>query len=93
MADFLTRIELHDATEADYSALDAAMIGANFATQINSARGVLYQMPQATYFSQSSNMSPNDVRDLAMQAARKTGLRYDIVTTSGEMAFFLHPAR
>jgi hypothetical protein len=93
MTDFLTRVELHDATSADYEALDLAMAGAHFATSIRSAQGVDYKMPAATYFSQSFNMSAVEVRNAAMVAVRTTGLRYDIVTTSGEMAYFLHPQR
>jgi hypothetical protein len=93
MTDFVTRVELVEGTESQYEALDQAMLGANFATQVTSAQGVSYQMPKATYFSQSATLSARDVRDLAMAAAAKTGLRYDIVTTAGDMAFFLHPAR
>ena len=91
--DFMTRVELHEADAAEYERLDQAMMAANFATEIVPGNGVPYQMPKATYFSQSATLSARDVRDLAMRAASATGLRYDIVTTSGEMAFFLHPAR
>ena len=93
MTDFVTRVELVEGVDTQYEALDQAMLGANFATLVTSAQGVRYQMPKATYFSQSSTLSAREVRDLAMAAASKTGLRYDIVTTAGEMAFFLHPAR
>ena len=93
MTDFVTRIELVEGVDWQYEALDQAMRGANFTTLVTSAQGVSYQMPKATYFSQSAALSARDVRDIAMAAASKTGLRYDIVTTAGEMAFFLHPAR
>ena len=91
--DFVTRIELRDAAVTDYARLDQAMMAANFSTEVVPANGVPYRMPEATYFSQSVTMTAKDVRDLAMRAASGIGLRYDIVTTSGEMAFFLHPAR
>lgn len=91
MTDFLTRVELHDAVPADYDALDAAMLGSNFAKTIRSGHGFEYRMPSATYFSSADQMSAADVRNLAMAAARCTGRRYDIVTTSGEMSYFLHP--
>ena len=92
MADFLTHIELHDASDADYAKLDSAMDAANFSRTVRSGRGVPYRMPTATYFSQSFGMSSSDVRNLAMLAARQTGRTYDIVTTSGDLSFFLHPA-
>lgn len=92
MTDFTTRIELHDGTERDYEVLDGAMEGLNFARVVRSKRGIEYRMPSATYFSQSFNMSAPDVRNLATAAANATGRRFDIVTTSGEVAYFLHPA-
>ena len=92
MTDFTTRIELQDAGPDDYTALDAAMTGANFSKTVRSARGQEYRLPHGTYFSQAFGMSATDVRNLAASAASRTGRRYDIVTTSGEVAYFLHPA-
>ena len=92
MTDFTTRIELQDASAEDYTALDAAMAGANFSKTVRSARGQDYNLPHGTYFSQAFGMSATDVRNLAASAASRTGRRYDIVTTSGEVAYFLHPA-
>ena len=91
MTDFLTRVELHGATDADYQLLDQAMTAANFSKTIRSSRGLIYNMPSATYFSQAFNLSATEVRNLAIVAATRTGLRYDIITTAGETAFALHP--
>ena len=91
MTDFVTRVELHGATTADYETLDQAMIAANFSKTIQSTRGLIYNMPAATYFSQAFNLSAGEVRNLAVAAARRTGLRYDIITAAGETAFALHP--
>jgi hypothetical protein len=92
MTDFVTRVELHDATAADYATLDEAMAAANFATTIRSARGLIYKLPSATYFSQAFGMSAGNVRDLAIKAASRTGKRYDVITSAGDTAFALHPA-
>ncbi len=92
MTDFTTRIELQDASAEDYVTLDQAMMGANFSKTMRSPRGQEYRLPHGTYFSQAFGMSAADVRNLAASAATRTGKRYDIVTTSGEVAFFLHPA-
>ena len=92
MTDFTTRIELQDASPDDYAALDQAMMGANFSKTVRSDRGQEYRLPHGTYFSQAFGMSASDVRNLAASAATRTGRRYDIVTTSGEVAYFLHPA-
>lgn len=92
MTDFTTRIELQDASAEDYVALDQAMMGVNFSKTIRSARGQDYKLPHGTYFSQAFGMSATEVRNLAASAATRTGRRYDIVTTSGDVAYFLHPA-
>ena len=91
MTDFLTRVELHGATDADYQMLDQAMIEANFSKTIQSSRGLIYNMPSATYFSRAFNMTAAEVRNLAIAAARRTNLRYDIITAAGDTAFALHP--
>ena len=91
MTDFLTRVELHGASPADYATLDQAMIAADFSKTIRSSRGLVYTMPSATYFSRAFNMSATEVRNLAIGAANRTGRRYDIITTAGDTAFALHP--
>ena len=92
MTDFLTRVELHDATAADYEKLDQAMAAANFSKTIQSSRGMVYAMPTATYFSQAFGLSAAEIRNLAVAAARGTGRRYDVITAAGETAFALHPS-
>lgn len=91
MTDFLTRIELHGGDAGDYATLDQAMTAANFSKVIRSTRGLLYHMPSATYFSQADGMGAAEVRNLAVQAASRTGKRYDVIVSSGETAFALHP--
>jgi len=91
MTDFMTRVELHGGSAADYERLDQAMLGANFSKTIRSPRGLIYTMPSATYFSQAFNMSAADVRNLAIAVACKSGLRYDVITAAGDTAFSLHP--
>ena len=91
MTDFVTRIELHGGSAEDYAILDQAMAAANFSKVIRSGRGLLYHMPSATYFSQADGMSATEVRNIAVQAASRTGRRYDIITASGDTAFALHP--
>ncbi len=91
MTDFLTRIELRGGSAADYELLDQAMAAASFSKTIRSERGVIYNMPSATYFSQADNLSVAEVRNLAVKAASRTGRRYDVITAAGATAFALHP--
>jgi hypothetical protein len=90
--DFVTRIGLEDG-EASYEALDKAMFAQNFATTYVSKEGIEYRLPRGTYFSQSFTITANDVVNFAIAAAVSTGKRYDIITTAGEIAYSLHPAR
>ena len=90
LADFITRVELHGAAPHDYERLDQVMASANFATVMRSVAGIEYKMPSATYFSQSV-LKSDDVRNLALTVVRSLGFGYDIITVSGDIAFFLHP--
>ena len=90
LADFITRVELHGAAPHDYERLDHLMASVNFATVMRSVAGIEYKMPSATYFSQSV-LKSDDVRNLALTVVLSLGFGYDIITVSGDIAFFLHP--
>ena len=93
MTNFVTRVEIQNATEADYSTLDSMMAAANFATVMLGPAGVEYKMPTATYFSQADGSSAADVRNLALAAVRHMDRGYDIITVAGDISYFLHPSR
>jgi hypothetical protein len=80
MAQFITRVELHNASYQHYETLHAAMLAAKFRKTIKGDDGNVYQLPTAEY-SSFGELSAEEVRNLAAAAATKTGCRFWIVTT------------
>jgi hypothetical protein len=78
MASFLTRVELHCATSADYDKLHAAMLALNFSKFIAGDDGSRYELPTAEYYC-SGEVSAEQVKVLADQAAVSTGRRYWVI--------------
>jgi len=72
MANFTVRVELHQATYADYDTLHAAMEQKGFSRFITADDGQIYHMPWAEY-NGSGNLSCAEVRDIARAAANTTG--------------------
>ena len=76
MAQFTTRVELHDADGADYEALHEYMLAAKFYRTIVGSDGVKYKMPTAEYDS-VFDLTASQVCDLAQATASKTGKKLD----------------
>jgi hypothetical protein len=72
MPTFTTRVELHGAALADYERLHQFMAEARFYRTVVGDDGREYRLPEAEYSSQGE-LSVFDVRQLAQQAAAKTG--------------------
>jgi hypothetical protein len=84
MATFLTRVELHGASGADYEQLHAEMAKLQFRRTVVADDGTTYQLPTAEYIS-NSELPIESVRDLAYVAVKATGrtgwvisVRYDV---------------
>ncbi|MBR8142106.1 type V toxin-antitoxin system endoribonuclease antitoxin GhoS [Burkholderia sp. AU19243] len=77
---FITRVELHDATEADYQRLHEEMEARRFFRSIQDQSGTRHQLPTAMYFSQSIELDAGGVRGLAVAAANATGRRSWVIT-------------
>lgn len=93
MNTFITRVELHNASEADYIRLHAEMEAEKFYRQMFSL-GVKYQLPTAEYISQSPTLGPEGVKMLAKKAANKTGRTSWVLTVqSAGMAHDLPAVR
>lgn len=83
MANFTVRVELHQATYADYELLHAAMEGQGFSRFITSDQGTTYRMPWAEY-NGSGNLSSTQVRDIARTAANTTGKDNAVLVTEAQ---------
>lgn len=80
MAQFMVRVELHQAGGADYDRLHAAMEQTGFSRSITGSDGYRYQLPTAEYFA-SGNFTIDHVRDAACGAADTTGKRYAVLVS------------
>ena len=80
MAQFTVRVELHQATLADYDVLHSAMATQGFSRLIVADDGRTYHLPWAEY-NGSGNFSSTQVRDIARAAANATGKSNAILVT------------
>jgi len=79
MTMYLTRVELHDADEEkDYRILHEAMEKQGFARTITADKGGEYRLPRAEYYRESP-LSPKEIRDQALTAAKTTGRRCGVI--------------
>jgi hypothetical protein len=78
MPNFLTRVELHGATDADYNTLHEDMTKRGFARTIRSG-DMQYKLPTAEYEC-STNLTCSQVRDVAIEAAKITGRNHWVLT-------------
>lgn len=88
MANFLTRIELRDATPADYLALDARMATVGFIRTIGADDGRVHALPSGEYIGTAGGTCLQ-VRDLAVQAAAETGKAFSVVSVEFTNAAWL----
>jgi hypothetical protein len=75
---YMTRIELHDAMEADYEKLHAAMEAEEFKRTITADDGSTYHLPTAEYYL-ITELTRDQVFAIAKTVANKTGKKYGIV--------------
>jgi hypothetical protein len=77
---YLTRVELHDAEEEeDHELLHTAMEQRGFLRQIQGDDGVPYELPNATYVMQNTDITLTAAQDLAIAAAVETEFEYSLI--------------
>jgi hypothetical protein len=85
MAKFLTRVELHGATGADYERLHEEMAKQNFSRTIPADDGARYHLPTAEYYSHG-DLTAEAVRGLADVAIAATGKAAWVLTVRWDVA-------
>jgi len=86
MAGFTVRIELHNASGADYEKLHTAMEGAGFSRTIKGSDGVLYHLPTAEYRYASLSEDVGTVRTKANNVAKLVKTDPGVFVTQGDIA-------
>lgn len=87
MANFMTRVELHNGTAQDYQRLHDAMAMQNFSRTIIDQQGIRYHLPTAEYHS-FGNIDANEVLEYAKAAVRSIGKTASIVTSEASTVRF-----
>jgi hypothetical protein len=77
-ATYMTRIELHDASEVDYQKLHAAMEAEEFKRTITADDGSIYHLPTAEYYL-ITELTRDQVFATGKSVANKIGKKYGIV--------------
>lgn len=84
---YLVRVELHDASRADYEALHAAMAARGFARTIRGSDGVVYHLPTAEYMVDTV-AGGEQVRSTADSAAATTGKKHGVIVVRWDWAWW-----
>lgn len=77
---YITRVELHRATEADYQRLHQEMLDRRFYRTIQADSGEILHLPSAMYYSESDMLDASGVELLAYAAAAATGCAFWVFT-------------
>jgi hypothetical protein len=80
MANFITRVELHNALWVDYETLHTEMAKEGFTRTIVSGQGVRYNLPTAEYYI-TGLYSTQQVLTMACNAAVRTGKQYSVIAS------------
>ena len=77
---YLARVELHDVgDQEDYELLHTATEKRGLLRQIQGDDGVLYELPNATYVMQNTDITLTAAQDLAKAAAEETEFEYSLI--------------
>ena len=88
MPNFLTHVELREATPADYQPLNTRMEACGFIRTVQGGDGRTHQLPTGTYVGTGEGTTVQ-VRDLATQAAAETGKAFGIIVVECERAAWI----
>jgi hypothetical protein len=88
MANYVARIELHNANYADYETLHAAASRRGFSRTIVADNGEKYQLPTGTYVAEGTNATLQQAYNAAEAAATETRRTFWVVVADWASAKF-----
>lgn len=88
MPNFLTTVELRDASAEDYTKLNARMESLGFSRSIRADDQRTHQLPTGNFIGTGEGTT-QQVRDLATQAAAETGKGFGILVVECEKAAWI----
>jgi len=91
MANYLARVELHNAKYEDYETLHEAMRQRGFVRTIVANNGKKYQLPTGTYVAEKTTATLEQAYSAAQAAATETGKSYWAIVVDWTAAYFSLP--
>jgi hypothetical protein len=88
MANFLARVELHNATYQDYEALHGAMKRRGYSRTVVSNDRKKYRLPTGTYVTESTNATLEQAYSAAVAAANDTRKSFWAIVVDWSSASF-----
>jgi hypothetical protein len=76
MANYLARVELHNANYSDYETLHESMRARGFSRIIGASDGKKYQLPTGTYVAENTSVTLDQAYSAVVAAATDTGKRF-----------------
>ena len=91
MANYLARVELHNAKYEDYEKLHEAMSQRGFARTIVADDRKKYELPTGTYVAENTSATVEQAYNAARAAATETGRTFWAIVVDWTSARFLLP--
>ena len=86
MANYMARVELHQAGPEDYERLHASMQQRGYLREMAGEDGAIYQLPAGTYFVTNTSAMLHVALSAAVDAAKETGKSAAVIVTDWTMA-------
>jgi hypothetical protein len=86
MANYMARVELHQAGPEDYERLHASMRQRGYVREMPGEDGAIYQLPTGTYFVTNTSAMLHVALNAAVDAAKETGKSAAVIVTDWSTA-------
>jgi len=86
MANYMARVELHQAGREDYERLHASMQQRGYLREMTGEDGAIYQMPLGTYFVTNTSAMLHVALNAAVDAAKDIGKSAAVIVTDWNAA-------
>jgi hypothetical protein len=86
MANYMARVELHQAGPADYERLHASMQQRGYVRDMPGEDGAIYRLPAGTYFVTNTSAMLHVALNAAVDAAKEIGMSAAVIVTDWSTA-------
>jgi hypothetical protein len=86
MANYMARVELHQAGPDDYERLHGSMQQRGYVREMLGEDGAIYRLPTGTYFVTNTSAMLHVALNAAVDAAKETGMSAAVIVTDWSTA-------